>query len=62
MPNVRLHKILHTPKVMARGAKSFEHRHVLRERMAQQLTTDEMLQAIDEAWFDGALEHRRLLR
>jgi len=47
---------------MARGAKSFEHRHELRGRMTQQLRTDEMLQAIDEAWFDGALEDRRLQR
>jgi hypothetical protein len=38
-------------KVMARGARSFEHRHVLRGRMTQQLTTEEMLQAIDDEWF-----------
>jgi len=38
-------------KVMARGAKSFEHRHVLRGRMTQQLTPDEMLKTIDDAWF-----------
>ena len=38
-------------KVMARGAKSFEHRHVLRGRMMQQLTPDEMLKAIDDVWF-----------
>lgn len=49
-------------KVMARGAKSFEHRHVLRGRMTQQLTPDEMLKAIDAAWFDGAQEERRLKR
>lgn len=39
-------------KVMARGAKSFEHRHVLRGRMTQQLTPEQMLQAIDDEWFD----------
>lgn len=39
-------------KVMARGARSFEHRHVLRGRMTQQITPDEMIQAIDETWFD----------
>lgn len=38
-------------EVMARGARSFEHRQVLRGRMTQQLTPDEMLQAIDKAWF-----------
>lgn len=38
-------------KVMARGAKSFEHRHVLRGRMTQQLTPEQMLQAIDDEWF-----------
>lgn len=38
-------------KVMARGAKSFEHRHVLRGRMTQQLTPEQMLQAIDAEWF-----------
>lgn len=37
-------------KVMAHGARSFEHRHVLRGRMTQQVTPDEMLQAIDEQW------------
>ncbi|MBL8310862.1 MAG: hypothetical protein JNL19_10610 [Burkholderiales bacterium] len=41
-------------KVMSRGARSFEHRHVLRGRMTQQLTADEMLRAMDEAWFAGA--------
>lgn len=40
-------------KLMARGAVSFEHRHVLRGRMTQQLTPDEMLKAIDEEWFDA---------
>ena len=38
-------------KVMERGAKSFEHRHVLRGRMTQQLTPEEMLHAIDNEWF-----------
>ncbi|HHK9461686.1 MAG: hypothetical protein DI604_32425 [Delftia acidovorans] len=38
-------------KVMARGAVSFEHRHVLRGRMTQQLTPEEMLKSIDEEWF-----------
>lgn len=38
-------------KVMARGAKSFEHRHVLRGRMTRQLTPEQMLQAIDDEWF-----------
>jgi len=37
-------------KVMARGAKSFEHRRVLRGRMTQQLTPEQMLQAIDDEW------------
>ena len=39
-------------KVMERGAKSFVHKYVLRGRMTQQLTPDEMLQAIDTEWFD----------
>lgn len=38
-------------KVMARGARSFEHRHVLRGRMTRQLTPQQMLQAIDDEWF-----------
>lgn len=37
--------------VIARGAASFEHRVVLRGRMTQQLSPNEMLQAIDDAWF-----------
>lgn len=37
--------------VIARGAASFEHRAVLRGRMTQQLTPNEMLQAIDDTWF-----------
>lgn len=44
-------------KVMVRGAKSFEHRHVLRGRMTQQLTPEQMLQAIDDEWF-GAQARR----
>lgn len=36
---------------MARDAKSFEHRHVLRGRMTQQLTPEQMLQAMNEDWF-----------
>ncbi len=38
-------------KVMARGAKSFVHRGVLRGRMTQQLTPEQMLQAMDDEWF-----------
>lgn len=38
-------------KVMARGARSFEHRHVLRGRMTRQITPDEMKHAIDGKWF-----------
>lgn len=38
-------------KVMARGARSFEHRGMLRGRMMQQITPQEMLQAIDTEWF-----------
>ena len=38
-------------KVLARGARSFEHRQVLRGRMTQQLTPDEMLGVIDSEWF-----------
>ena len=45
-------------QVIARGAQSFEHRHVLRGRMTQQLTTDEMLETIDGAWFDGDRNRR----
>lgn len=39
--------------VLARGARSFEHRHVLRGRMTQQLTPDAMLKAIDAEWFSA---------
>lgn len=38
-------------RVMARGAVSFEHRHVLRGRMTQQLAPEDMLRAIDDEWF-----------
>ena len=38
-------------QVMERGAASFEHRAVLRGRMTQQLTPEEMLRAIDAEWF-----------
>lgn len=38
-------------KVMERGAKSFEHKSVLRGRVTQQLTSEQMLQAIDDKWF-----------
>ncbi|WP_370261368.1 flavodoxin family protein [Limnobacter sp.] len=38
-------------KVTARGAKSFEHRRMLRGRMTQQITPEQMLHAIDEEWF-----------
>ncbi|NHI00701.1 hypothetical protein OJHNALOF_01724 [Oceanimonas sp. MB9] len=40
-------------KVMARGARSFEHRHVLRGRMTQQLTPDDMRRLIEDEWLDG---------
>ncbi|AZU47741.1 TPA: flavodoxin family protein [Aeromonas hydrophila] len=40
-------------KVMARGAKSFSHRHVLRGRMTRQLTPEQMLAEIDK-WFPKA--------
>lgn len=45
-------------KVMARGARSFEHRQVLRGRMTQQLTPDEMLGVIDYEWFGLTPERR----
>lgn len=38
-------------KLMARGAKSFEHKRILRGRMTQQITPEQMLQAIDKEWF-----------
>ncbi|MFS1286914.1 flavodoxin family protein [Pseudomonas piscis] len=37
-------------RVMAQGASSFEHRSVLRGRMTQQLTREQMLQRIDQDW------------
>lgn len=37
-------------KVMQRGARGFEHRFVRRGRMGAQITPDEMLSTIDEAW------------
>ncbi len=40
-------------KVLARGARSFEHRHVQRGRMTQQLSPEEILQSIDKAWFQA---------
>ncbi|MGY4040483.1 flavodoxin family protein [Aeromonas hydrophila] len=40
-------------KVMARGAKSVSHRHVLRGRMTRQLTPERMLAKIDK-WFPKA--------
>lgn len=41
-------------RVMAHGARSFEHRTVLRGRMPQQIATKQMLRAIDEQWFDSS--------
>lgn len=38
-------------KVMARGARSFEHKHALRGRMTQQISPEAMLQAMDASWF-----------
>lgn len=40
-------------KLMARGARSFEHRHIQRGRMGRQTPPEQMLQAIDEQWFNG---------
>ncbi|XZG71649.1 flavodoxin [Chitinibacteraceae bacterium HSL-7] len=40
-------------KVLARGARSFEHRQVLRGRMTRQLTPEDMRRVIDEEWFDA---------
>jgi len=37
-------------RVMARGARSFEHRFVRRGRMGQQLSTEEMLDIVDTEW------------
>lgn len=36
---------------MARGVRSFEHKHVLRGCMTQQITPEQMLQAMDDTWF-----------
>ena len=36
--------------LLAKGARSFEHRYVRRGRMGQQLSTEELLQAVDAAW------------
>lgn len=44
-------------KVMARGAKSFEHRHVLRGRMTQQITSEDMINYIDNEWFVSSPEN-----
>ena len=41
-------------KVMARGARSFEHRSVLRGRMTQQLTPEQMLEQSDRYWLPAA--------
>lgn len=35
-------------KVLARGARSFTHRHVLRGRMTRQLTPDKIVATIDD--------------
>lgn len=43
-------------KVLERGAKSFEHKRVLRGRMTQQLKSEQMLQVIDEEWFAADTE------
>ena len=40
-------------KLMARGARSFEHRHIQRGRMGRQTPPEQMLQAIEEQWFNG---------
>lgn len=40
-------------KLMARGARSFEHRHIQRGRMGRQTPPEQMLQAIEEQWFSG---------
>jgi flavodoxin len=39
--------------VMTRGAKAFEHRHIVRGRMLQQMSAEEMLRAIDAEWFNS---------
>ncbi|MFY1054390.1 flavodoxin family protein [Ectopseudomonas khazarica] len=40
-------------KLMARGARSFEHRHIQRGRMSRQTPPEQMLHAIEEQWFNG---------
>jgi hypothetical protein len=42
-------------KVLARGARSFEHRHVQRGRMTQQITPEQMRQVVDEEWLGGPM-------
>jgi flavodoxin len=37
-------------RVLERGARSFEHRYIRRGRMGQQLSTEQMLQAVDDLW------------
>jgi hypothetical protein len=37
-------------KVLASGAASFEHRFILRGRMTQQISPNEMLKTIDAKW------------
>lgn len=37
-------------RVLERGARSFEHRYIRRGRMGQQLSTEELLQAVDALW------------
>lgn len=44
--------------VMANGARSFEHRFILRGRMTQQISPDEMLRMIDAEWFVEAASPR----
>ena len=39
-------------RVMERGARSFEHRYIRRGRMGQQLSREELLQAVDAMWPD----------
>lgn len=43
-------------KVMARGAKTFTHRHVLRGRMTRQLTPEQMLTEVDK-WFPETTQY-----
>jgi hypothetical protein len=48
------HIVAMKAKVLAHGAKSFEHRHVVRGRMMQQMSPEEMLRVIDAEWFTPA--------